>query len=162
MRTILAALAALVAATAFGGPAAAYDESFFDGAPAVIDARDHGWRDREDWQTRDDRRDRGDRRERWDDRRGLLSEGQVARRLMRQGFVRIEDIDRRRDRYIVRAVRPNGALIRLAVDAYDGGVIARERIGWVTGGRGYDRDHHRPGHGVEFDLGSGTLGFYSR
>lgn len=163
MKTALAALTALIAATAFAAPAAASDRFF--GEPGVIAVqdwdRDRG--DRDDWRGRDGWRERRDfRRDGWDDGRDALSERQVARRLIRQGFVRIEDIDRRRDRFIVRAVRPNGALIRLAVDAYDGSIIARERIGWVAGDRGFDRDRHRPASGIEFDLGNGTLGVYSR
>ncbi|KQT54461.1 hypothetical protein ASG43_02350 [Aureimonas sp. Leaf454] len=125
-------------------------------------------------------RDGGWRAGRFDD--DIMPERRLVRRLMRQGFVEIEDIDLRRDRYIVRAVRPNGALVRLAVDAYDGEILARERIGWVRDraprgpradyGRGPDgrdvgdRDHGRapppPRDGIEFDFGGGSVGIYTR
>ncbi|WP_188907317.1 hypothetical protein [Aureimonas endophytica] len=158
MKTILAALAGLTAALALTAPASA-ENGWFDAPVPYVQARDHGWGGGGDW------RDRGDwqqRPGRWDEDDDALTERQIARRVMREGFVRIVDIDRRRDRYIVTAVRPNGALVRLALDAYDGEVIARERIGWAAGDRGPDRFDRRPANGITFDLGSGTLGIYSR
>ncbi|KAB0678780.1 hypothetical protein [Aureimonas leprariae] len=160
MRSALAALAFLAVPAFTGGPAAAFDR-FGDEGPGIFSVQERGWGD--DWRERRDWRGGWDHRGGWGRRGDMLSEGQVARRLMRQGFVRIDDVDLRRDRYIVTAIRPNGALIRLAVNAYDGDVVARERIGWVAGGRGgYDRDYRRPATGIEFDLGGGTLGVYSR
>jgi uncharacterized membrane protein YkoI len=121
------------------------------------------WPDRGGWvevQSRDYGRDhrgydgdrRGDRRGGYDD---VLPERRIIRMLSRQGFVSVDDIRLRRGRYIVEAVRPNGALVRLAIDAYDGEILSRERIGWSRG---------RPGRGdgVEFDLGGAALGIYRR
>lgn len=140
-------LASLVAAFALTGAAAAggpYDRNI-----ALLQSfepvRDSGG----DWY-----------RDRYDDE--IISERRLVRRLTRQGFVEIEDIDLRRDRYIVRAVRRNGALVRLVVDAYDGEIIARERIGWVQDPRGPRSAFGPPRDGVEFDLGGGTsFGIYS-
>ncbi|WP_152048079.1 PepSY domain-containing protein [Aureimonas psammosilenae] len=157
MKIALAGLTGLLAVLSVTVPAAAYDNGFFGAPPAVVvPAQYRDWRDRDsDWD-----RPRGYDEDR-DDR---LSERQIARTVMRQGYVRIDDIDLRRDRYIVRAVRPNGALVRLALDAYDGEVLAREQIGWVNDGRRPGRDdRRRPTNGIEFDLGNGgSFGIYSR
>ena len=107
----------------------------------------------------------GDRRHGRDDRfDDVIPERRIVRQLMRAGFVSVEDIDLRRDRYIVRAVRPNGALIRLTVDAYDGEVLSRDRIGWAREGgfrgRG-DGWRGGPRPGPDFDFGGG-FGIYRR
>jgi len=141
MKKIVAALSAVVALAALSGSAEARPR----GEPGLVIEVGH----------RGDHR-RHEREDRYD---SLLSERRVERMLMRRGFIEIEDIELRRDRYIVRAVRPNGALVRLAIDAYDGEIIARERIGWV-GGRGYDR--HRGRAGIEFRFGNGEFGIYGR
>lgn len=67
---------------------------------------------------------------------GVLSEQRIERILRRSGFVGIEDIRLRRDRYVVTAVRANGAVFRIALDAGDGDILGSERLGWT---RGYDR-----------------------
>ena len=89
---------------------------------------------------------------RWD-RQGILPERRIARIVYREGFAEIEEILFRRGHYVVHAVRPNGAVFRLALDAYDGSLIDRERIGWS---RGYDRRNYgAPRHGIEFRFGLG-------
>lgn len=165
MKPVRVVLASLVAALALTGAASAggrYERDLVV-VQSIEQVRDRGgdWRDG-----------------RYDD--DVISERRLVRQLRRQGFVEIEDIDLRRDRYIVRAVRPNGALVRLAVDAYDGEILARERIGWAGDrgprgpradygrGRGPDpRDFGRPPpprdrDGIEFDLGGASVGIYSR
>lgn len=85
------------------------------------------------------------------DRRDMVSERRIARIVHREGFAEIDDIRLRRDRYIVHATRPNGALFRLLLDAYDGRLLTRERIGWS---RGHDRLQTPAwrGSGIEFRL----------
>jgi hypothetical protein len=118
----------------------------------------------------DGERSRGWREERRGDRYDVIPERRIVRRLIRDGYVSVEDIDLRRDRYVVRAIRRNGAVVRLAIDAYDGDIIARERIGWERDrGRDYGRDRHQGRHhdrysgaAFELDLGGGAIGFYTR
>ncbi|WP_157944690.1 hypothetical protein [Mangrovicella endophytica] len=152
MNRVRTSLLAVLGVITLAGPAAAEyrhwdDGSWNAGRPERVDGRflvqdgfGRGYHDRRPWRRYDD---------------DMLSERQVVRRLMREGFVSVDDIERRRDRYIVRAVRRNGALMRLAIDAYDGNVIARERIGWRSGygRRGYDDyHHHRPGFGFSIGI----------
>lgn len=156
MKTALAALSALMLLAGFG-TAAAEAGPRFDGRGEIVLVQDF------DGPGRYDRRDfRGEGR--WHGRRDydrrdgdVISERRVVHRLMRQGFVSIEDIRLRRGRYIVEAVRPNGALVRLSVDAYDGEILSRERIGWVRDGGG-----RRGSGGDDFDLGGGRIGIYGR
>ena len=84
-----------------------------------------------------------------------LSERRISRVVYRSGFAEIEDIHLRRDRYIVTAVRPNGAVFRLVLDAYDGALLDRERLGWSRGHDRRDFDRHRSSSGVEFRLNLG-------
>ncbi|BDA83486.1 hypothetical protein Sa4125_10280 [Aureimonas sp. SA4125] len=144
MKTTIAALAALLilGATAAEAGQRWYPEDGF----VEVQGRDHG---------REYRRD--ERRGGYDD---VIPERRIIRMLSRQGFVSVDDIRLRRGRYIVEAVRPNGALVRLSVDAYDGDILSRERIGWSRDGGprhpGRDRDR------IEFDLGGPSLGIYRR
>ena len=155
MKINLAAAAALLALAALSLPASAGQRDFGRHDPrdvVIVQDRDFGR------SYGDDRRfGRGDRFD------GVIPERRIVRRLMRDGFVSVEDIDLRRDRYVVRAVRPNGALIRLAIDAYDGEILSRERIGWARE-RGYRGrpDDRRDRSGIEFDFGTGSLGIYER
>lgn len=168
MKISVAVSAALLALTAACLPAAAGQRDFgrgdagrpVHGGIIVVQDRDFG-RGYGDGR-RHDRGDRGDRGDRFDD---VIPERRIVRQLMRAGFVSVEDIDLRRDRYIVRAVRPNGALIRLSVDAYDGEILSRDRIGWAREGgfRGRGdgwRGGPRPGPEF-FDFGGG-FGVYRR
>jgi uncharacterized membrane protein YkoI len=74
----------------------------------------------------------------------VISERRIAGFAHREGFAEIEDIRLSRDRYIVDATRPNGAVFRMAFDAYDGTLLSRERRGWSRG------DDGRSGRGNEF------------
>lgn len=153
MKTFLAAMSAMLAVTAIPGEAAA-GQRFQDGRGEIVVVR-------EDY-AHDGRRDyRGGRRAyRYED---VIPERRIVRRLIRKGFVSVEDIYLRRDRYIVEAIRPNGALVRLAIDAYSGEILVRERIGWVRDGgrRGPGRGWSRSPD-IEFDFGGGTFELYSR
>ena len=152
MKTTLAIIAAILV---MGTAATQAAERWPDRGEILIQVRDHrsdDWRDR----GRDHGRHRNERR-----RDDVIPERGIIRMLSRQGFVSVEDIRLRRDRYIVEAVRPNGALVRLSIDAYDGDILSRDRIGWL-GDRG---SRHRGGAGggrIEFDLGGAPLGLYRR
>ena len=158
MRLALATFSALILLTAFGIRAEA-GQRYEDGGFVIVQDYDpprHGYdRDRHE---RREWRGRGGPRYHEDDR-DILSERAVVRRLVRQGFVSIEDIRLRRGRYIVEAIRPNGALVRLSVDAYDGEILSRDRIGWSRDGG--SRRPGRDGH-EDFDIGGGRLGIYGR
>jgi hypothetical protein len=158
MKTALAALSALVFVAGFATVAAEAGQRFDDRGEIVLvqDFDGLGRYDRRDYRGEGRWHGRRD----YDRREGdVISERRVAHRLMRQGFVSIEDIRLRRGRYIVEAVRPNGALVRLSVDAYDGEILSRERIGWVRDGGGRRGSW---GGGDDFDLGGGRIGIYGR
>ena len=167
MKLALASLSVFVLIAGFGTAAGAgerlRDRGDFVFVQDGFDGPDGGYDgnrgDPRDWRARGPGRWHGASR---DDREGpeVLPEGRIIRQLVRQGFVSIEDIRLRRDRYIVEAVRPNGALVRLLVDAFDGEILSRDRIGWVRDGGG-----RRPGPGWggrPDDFGGGRLGLYSR
>ena len=169
MKSAIAALSALVLVSGFATAASAgprhhersdlvfVQDGGYDGPDGGRERWDRG--DRRDWRGRGGWRDHG--RPRFD--RGgpeLLPEGRIIRQLVRQGFVSVEDIRLRRDRYIVEATRPNGALVRLSVDAYDGEILSRDRIGWSRDGGG-----GRPGPGWgggPDDFGGGRFRLYGR
>lgn len=170
MRPALAALSLLVLASGFTTAASAGPRHHDRGDYVLVqddgydgpDGGDGRWErgDRRDWRGRGGWhggwRDHGRPR---DDRGGpdILPEGRIIRKLVRQGFVSIEDIRLRRDRYIVEATRPNGALVRLSVDAFDGEILSRERIGWSPDGGGRGR-----GWGGGDDFGGGRFRLYGR
>ncbi len=81
---------------------------------------------------------------------GPLGERQVERIVHGEGFVEIVELQRNRDRYDVEAVRPNGSVHRLAIDAHDGSVIRKERLGWARGPSAQD---HARRTGLEFRFG---------
>lgn len=131
MKALLASLAVVLTLGAAAAPASA-DPRWSGGYEQVRDHRHHGgWGD-----------DRG-----WGRHRELLPERAVARIVYREGFVAIEDIRLRRDRYHVEAVRPNGAVFRLALDARNGRILHTERVGWARGRDHYGPPRHR---GIEF------------
>ncbi|MFD2236733.1 hypothetical protein [Aureimonas populi] len=80
-------------------------------------------------------------------RREVVPEQRIERLAFSEGFVEVEGIRLRRDRYVVDAVRPNGAVFRLAFDAYDGSLVSRERLGWT---RGFERRGVERVRGPEF------------
>jgi hypothetical protein len=83
--------------------------------------------------------------------RGTLPTQEIMRRVLRDGFAQIDDIRLHRGRYVVEAVRPNGAVFRLAYDARSGREVSRERMGWARSNDRRDYGRPRP-HGVEFRL----------
>lgn len=110
-------------------------------APASAEPRLEHWH-RAMADARSDRPSERHRFERGD--RTVLPQSRIERIVRRGGFAEIEEVRLRRDRYVVTAVRPNGAVFRLALDARDGDVIGSERIGWAKGYDRRDYDRARP------------------
>jgi uncharacterized membrane protein YkoI len=78
----------------------------------------------------------------------FLSPRQVSRILRNQGYGRVTELSLRGDTYRAIAVRPNGAVFRLKVDAENGYVLSARRIGWEP-----RRPHHRDGSGLTIEFG---------
>ena len=75
--------------------------------------------------------------------------------MRRQGYGSVQEIALRGDEYRVVAVRNNGALVRLRLDAYSGEILSVRRIGWVGAPvRPLPRRHAEPGFAIEFGWGS--------
>jgi hypothetical protein len=78
----------------------------------------------------------------------FLSPRQVSRILRHQGYGRVTELYLRGDTYRAIAVRPNGAVFRLKVDAENGYVLSARRIGWEP-----RRPHHRDRSGLTIEFG---------
>jgi uncharacterized membrane protein YkoI len=78
----------------------------------------------------------------------FLSPRQVSRILRNQGYGRVTELYLRGDTYRAIAVRRNGAVFKLRVDAENGYVISARRIGWEP-----RRPHYRDGSGVTIEFG---------
>lgn len=124
MKAVIAALALATSITALPGTAGAFDRQIGYEYVRGDHAR-FGW-----------------------SRHDILPERRIERIVYREGFVEISDLRLRRDRYVVDAIRPNGAVFRLALDAYDGSLVSRERIGWAHGPD--RREQARRPDGIEF------------
>ena len=68
---------------------------------------------------------------RWGRRRAYMERGEIERRIYREGFVRVYDMDRYGDYYRARAVDRRGVVFLLTIDAYSGAIIRTE---FATGG----------------------------
>lgn len=77
----------------------------------------------------------------------FLSPRQVSRILRHQGYGRVTELYLRGDTYRAVAVRPNGAVFKLNVDAENGYILSARRVGWAP------RPHHRDGSGVTIQFG---------
>jgi hypothetical protein len=85
----------------------------------------------------------------------VLPARQIVRQLRRQGYGNVQQIALRGDTYRVVAVRNNGALVKLRVDAYSGEILSATRVGWVSDRvRPLPRRHTDPGVTIEFGWGS--------
>jgi uncharacterized membrane protein YkoI len=92
----------------------------------------------------------------WEDQSDYISSRQISRQLRRSGYGSVREISLRGDEYRVIAVRNNGALVRLRLDAYSGEILSARRIGWV-GGSVRPLPRHReyePGYTIQFGFGS--------
>jgi uncharacterized membrane protein YkoI len=78
----------------------------------------------------------------------FLSPRQVSRILRNQGYGRVTELYLRGDTYRAIAVRRNGAVFKLRVDAENGYVISARRIGWEP-----RRPQYRDGSGVTIQFG---------
>jgi uncharacterized membrane protein YkoI len=78
----------------------------------------------------------------------FLSPRQVSRILRNQGYGRVTELYLRGDTYRAIAVRQNGAVYKLRVDAENGYVVSARRIGWEP-----RRPHHRNGSGLTIEFG---------
>lgn len=135
-----AAAALFTASPSFAGGRYAEDEVIF--ADEVV---------RHDW-----REDRPAVRHfpEWEEENDYLSARQISRQLRRSGYGSVREIALRGDQYRVIAVRNNGALVRLRLDAYSGEILSVRRIGWVgTTIRPVPR-HREPGVSIEFGWSS--------
>jgi uncharacterized membrane protein YkoI len=91
----------------------------------------------------------------WDQDQDFISPRQISRMLRHQGYVQVTEISLRGDQYRVIAVRRNGAIIKLRLDAYQGSVLSVRRVGWVQ------RQDFRPNRRIEPGL-TIEFGFDSR
>lgn len=93
---------------------------------------------------------------RWVEEQEYLSARQISRQLRRSGYGSVREIALRGDQYRVVAVRNNGALVRLRLDAYSGEILSVRRIGWV-GSTVRPAPHYRerdPGYSIQFGWSS--------
>ncbi len=82
----------------------------------------------------------------WHQEDEYLSPRRISRMLRQQGYARVAEISLRGDVYRVIAIRRNGALVRLKIDAGSGYILSSRRIGWAP------RYHIRnePGFTIQF------------
>ena len=90
----------------------------------------------------------------WNQDEDFISPRQISRMLRNQGYVQVTEISLRGDQYRVTAVRRNGAIVRLRVDAYEGNVLSVRRVGWVQRQEFHGRRHIEPGLTIEFGFDS--------
>lgn len=90
----------------------------------------------------------------WDEDGDYLSPRQISRQLRRSGYGSVREIVLRGEQYRVIAVRNNGALVRLRLDAYSGQILSVRRIGWVGSTIRPVPRHREPGVSIEFGFGS--------
>lgn len=87
----------------------------------------------------------------WDQDQDFISPRQISRMLRHQGYVQVTEISLRGDQYRVIAVRRNGAIVKLRLDAYEGNVLSVRRVGWVQ--RQDFRPHRRNESGLTIEFG---------
>lgn len=90
----------------------------------------------------------------WQQQDDFISPRQISRMLRQQGYVQVTEITLRGDQYRVIAVRRNGAIVKLRVDAYEGDVLSVRRVGWVQRQEFHGRRHIEPGLTIEFGFDS--------
>lgn len=90
----------------------------------------------------------------WDQDEDFISPRQISRMLRHQGYVQITEISLRGDQYRVIAIRNNGAIVKLRLDAYEGNVLSVRRVGWAPRHEFRPRPHIEPGFSIEFGFDS--------
>ena len=83
----------------------------------------------------------------WQEENDFISPRQISNILRRQGYAQIAEISQRGDLYRVIAVRRNGALVKLKIDAFDGNILSARRVGWAP------RHDMRQGSGLTIEFG---------
>ena len=79
----------------------------------------------------------------------------IIRQLRRQGYGQVQEIALRGDTYRILAVRNNGAMVKLRLDAFTGEILTVKRVGWVSAPvREVPRRHVEPGVTIEFGWGN--------
>ena len=79
----------------------------------------------------------------------------IIRQLRRQGYGQVQEIALRGDTYRILAVRNNGAMVKLRLDAFSGRILTISRVGWVSAPvRQMPRRHAEPGVTIEFGWGN--------
>jgi uncharacterized membrane protein YkoI len=91
----------------------------------------------------------------WNQDEDFISPRQISRMLRHQGYVQITEISLRGDQYRVIAIRRNGAIVKLRLDAYEGNVLSVRRVGWAPRREEF-RPHRQiePGLTIEFGFDS--------
>lgn len=84
--------------------------------------------------------------------KGVLPRAGVERIVHGEGYAEISGIDLDRGLYRVEAVRSNGAVFLLTLDAQDGALVATERRGWARASHEGPRPHRHPGTEFRFDF----------
>ena len=74
--------------------------------------------------------------------------------LRNQGYVQVTEISLRGDQYRVIAVRRNGAIVKLRLDAYEGNILSVRRVGWAPRRDFHPRRQIKPGLTIEFGFDS--------
>jgi uncharacterized membrane protein YkoI len=87
----------------------------------------------------------------WDEDENFISPRKISRMLRHQGYVQVTEISLRGDQYRVIAIRRNGAIVKLRVDAYDGNVLSVRRVGWAQ--RRDFRPHRSTESGLTIEFG---------
>jgi hypothetical protein len=90
----------------------------------------------------------------WDQDQDFISPRQISRMLRHQGYVQVTEISLRGDQYRVIAVRRNGAIVKLRLDAYEGNILSVRRVGWVQRREFHKPRHIEPGLTIEFGFDS--------
>jgi uncharacterized membrane protein YkoI len=90
----------------------------------------------------------------WNQDEDFISPRQISRMLRHQGYVQVTEISLRGDQYRVIAVRRDGAIVRLRLDAYEGNVLSARNVGWAGRRDFHPRRPMEPGFSIEFGFDS--------
>lgn len=83
---------------------------------------------------------------------GRVNTEAIERVILGEGFVEVSQVDLRRGVYRVEAIRPNGAVFALTLDAQDGRLIGTERLGWARAAERGPPPLRRSGKEFRFDF----------
>lgn len=83
----------------------------------------------------------------WQQDDEFMSPRQISRMLRHQGYGQVAEISLRGDEYRVVALRRNGAVVKLNIDAESGEILSVRRVGWAP------RHDMRQGSGLTIEFG---------